>query len=257
MSRFIWYELMAKAPDALASFYRAVLGWEFVLSDHQGNYRMIMCDDGGVQGGVLTIDADMIAAGASARWIPYLSVDDVAVTIAAAVADGARVCVPPVTIPQGTFALLFDPGGALVYIMKPVGEGPSMVFNRTERQRAAWNEYAGHDADVAKAFYARHFGFAYPASMPIGPGRDYWFIDDQGESAGAIFADAAAHGWTTYFRVADAFAAHRTITALGGTPLAPPHQVPGGDWVFACLDPEGARFGIAGGGDQQQQQQQQ
>jgi len=256
---FIWYELMTDAPDAVRDFYRAVIGWEISGPDPQAaggaiDYRHIVRSDGGSAGGVLKLQPEMLAGGARPCWLPYLHVADVDAEVAAIVADGGRVLMPAMTIEVGRFALVADPQGAPFYVMAPVAlpgmEGHSSdVFSPSAEQRAGWNEYFAEDLDAAKAFYARHFGFEFNNSMPMGAMGDYCFIDHHGQVLGAMMKrppEAPAPGWRIYFRVPDTFAAHDAVIAAGGKAETEPMQVPTGDWVFHAFDPQGAFFGIVG-----------
>ena len=50
--------------------------------------------------------------------------------------------------------------------------------------------------------------------------------------------------WGIYFRAADVHAAAGRGKANGGQLLDEPMQVPGGDWIVQCLDPQGAEFSL-------------
>jgi hypothetical protein len=47
-----------------------------------------------------------------------------------------------------------------------------------------------------------------------------------------------------YVRVPDVNAALEKVTALGGKVLNGPMEVPGGDMIAHCLDPQGAAFAL-------------
>ena len=80
-SNFIWYELMTPDPAGAAAFYGAVVGWSIASTGGQTaggvDYRMIGRSDGGNAGGVLALNADMLAGGARPGWLGYLEVSDV------------------------------------------------------------------------------------------------------------------------------------------------------------------------------------
>lgn len=257
MGGFIWYELMAGDGDRAAAFYKAVVGWDVGPGDPKVHgYRMIRRSDGGNLGGILPISADMKQFGALPAWIPYLHVPDVPAAVAAISSDGGKVLVPPVTIEAGTFAMLTDPQGVPFYVMKPVPppdmpNAKSDVFSRTELQRVSWNELASPDLAGAKKFYAKHFGFEFNETMPMGPMGDYCFIDLEGVRVGAIMQRPAEAQdpplWTAVFRVPAVESAAKAIVAHGGGAVRGPMQVPGGEWVVFGTDPDGARFGLVSG----------
>src|SRR3546814_3265086 len=90
-SNFIWYELMTSDPAGAARFYGAVVGWTIAATRDPAagdvDYRMIGRGDGGNAGGVLALNADMLAGGARPAWMGYLEVADVDKAVAAIRSD--------------------------------------------------------------------------------------------------------------------------------------------------------------------------
>lgn len=254
--RFVWYEVMTDAPEAARAFYEGVIGWTIAPQAEEPNgidYRHIRRADGADQGGMMVLSADMIAHGARPGWFPYLMVDDVPATIAAITQDGGYALMPPTTIAEGTFALIADPWGAVFYLMAPrmppERKGPpAPVCALDIEQAVAWNELISNDLDGARTFYARHFHFAFPHSMPMGPLGDYWFIEHPSQGAvGAMMQQPArdiGSLWRIYFRVDELARASQAVTALGGTLEGEMHEVPGGDMIIHARDPAGAFFGL-------------
>lgn len=254
---FIWYELMTPDLDGAKAFYDAVVGWRIDGPGEQPGddfYRMIMRADGGATGGALRLSDEMVAEGAHPCWVGYLHVGDVDTATAAILAEGGRALAGPQDIPQGRFAMVTDPLGAPFYIMHPVPppgmpDAVSTVFDEHAPQHFAWNELFSADPEAAKAFYARHFGFEFKRTMPMGDLGDYSFIEQNGVEIGAIMKTppgATRRGWTFYIRVADIDAATAAVTAHGGQVLTPPHPVPGDDWAMTGIDPQGAPFALVG-----------
>jgi len=253
---FIWYELMTTDADASAAFYGAVVGWTIPAAEPDAKpvYRMIGRDDGGSAGGLLQLDDEMQAKGARPCWVPYLNVPDVDAAVAAILADGGGTLMPKVTIPQGSFAMVTDPQGVPFYVMAPLPpagkpEAKSDVFSVDQPQRVRWNELASPDLGAAKAFYAKHFGFEFNNSMPMGPMGDYCFIEHHGIVLGAIMQQAQAGQpalWLPYIGVTSVTGAKAAIEAGGGTVMNGPMEVPGGEWIVVARDPQGAAFGVVG-----------
>jgi predicted enzyme related to lactoylglutathione lyase len=50
--------------------------------------------------------------------------------------------------------------------------------------------------------------------------------------------------WGLYFRVPDINAATNRVKASGGQILNGPMEVPGGDMIVNCMDPQGASFSL-------------
>jgi len=254
---FIWYELMARDTTAAAKFYGAVVGWK--IGDRADlpdgvDYRMIGRTDGGYNGGVLTLTADMVDHGAHPTWLAYVHVADVDGTVKAIEADGGRLLMPRKDLPVGAIAMVADPMGAPFYVMTPIPppgkpDAKSDVFDASAAQHVRWNELASSDQARAKQFYAKHFGFEFKDSMPMGALGSYDFIDHQGVRLGAIMQKSPQNPngtWLFYFGVQSVAAAKAAIEQGGGKVLNGPHPVPGGDWIVVAADPEGATFGVVG-----------
>lgn len=254
---FIWYELMATDADAAARFYSAVIGWKIAgrsdIAAGGQDYRMIMRSDGGHAGGVLQLTSVMQQQGARPLWLGYLQVADVDAAVRAIEADGGRSLLRT-SLPVGEIAMVQDPMGAPLYVMapKPPPDQPdarSDVFDPQAAQRVRWNELSSTDLARAKVFYAKHFGFEYNESMPMGELGDYCFIDAGGVRIGAVMQkppEAPVGIWQFYFGVESVAAAKHAIEAGGGTVAMGPHEVPGGDWIIVANDPQGAPFGVVG-----------
>lgn len=247
----IWYELMTTDAEAATAFYQPITGWtiEAMDGDHAG-YRMISSPDSAV-GGLLPLDQPMLDHGARPTWLMYIGVDDVDATAAAIAAAGGTTYVPPRDIPGiGRFAMLADPQGVPFYIMKPIppeGGGESRAFDQTLIGHCTWNELRATDLDAAIDFYGKIFGWTVTGSMPMGAMGDYKFLSHGDLAIGAAMGGASAEQpphWLHYFRVANIDAAIEAVKSGGGQVLQGPHDVPGGDRVAICLDPQGAGVGF-------------
>ena len=257
-ANFIWYELMTGDPAGAAAFYGAVVGW--TIASHADpaagdmDYRMIGRRDGGNAGGVLALNADMLAGGARPIWIGYLEVDDVDAAVDAIKADGGAVQMGPMDIPVGRIAMVTDPQGAPFYVMAPVPppgmEGmESDVFSVTEPQQMRWNELATSDPDGAIAFYKKHFGWGQDGEMPMGELGAYRFIQRGAVGIGAVMPLMEGYPvpvWNFYIGVDDIDRAHAAVTANGGTITNEPMEIPGGEYAMNAIDPQGAPVGFVG-----------
>jgi predicted enzyme related to lactoylglutathione lyase len=258
---FIWYELMTPDLDGAKAFYDAVVGWRFDGPGEQPGddfYRMIMRGDGaaiaGAAGGALKLSAEMSAAGARPCWVAYLHTADVDAKVAEIVAEGGAQLMAVQDIPQGRFAMVTDPQGVAFYVMAPIPpedapDGVSRVFETNTPQHVSWNELMTTDLAAAKDFYARHFGFVFTGSMPMGELGEYCFFEQNGVAIGAMMQkppSLPAPVWNTYIRVADIDHACAAIRAGGGQVIHGPQEVPGGDWSLNGVDPQGALFSLVG-----------
>lgn len=255
---FIWYELITPDPTAAAIFYGSVMGWKIPHSPTPQpggkDYRMIVRSDGGNLGGVLKLTTDMQQQGARPVWLAYLNVKDVDVAVKAIEADGGKTLMPKMALPVGEIAMVADPMGSPFYVMRPIPppdkpDATSDVFDPKAVQRVRWNELSSPDLARAKTFYAKHFGFAFNESMPMGEMGDYCFIDHGRLRLGAIMQKPAQSPigiWLFYFGVPSSMAAKQAIERGGGKVMMGPHEVPTGDWIIVATDPQGATFGVVG-----------
>lgn len=254
---FIWYELMTTDPDAAAAFYGPVVGWKFTGSESPADgidYRHIIREDGGNNGGMLALTEEMCAGGAQPCWLGYIFVADIDAEVESIVADGGKVLMPKTTIEVGSFALVTDPQGAAFYVMTPVPPAGaentgSDVFSPMEAQHMRWNELSTSDPDAAIAFYRAHFGWSQEGDMDMGAMGKYRFIQHGDLGIGAVMPkmpEAPVSFWTHYIGVDNIDRAVSAIEAGGGKVINGPMEIPGGEFALNGIDPQGAMFGLVG-----------
>jgi predicted enzyme related to lactoylglutathione lyase len=252
---FIWYELMTTDADGAKTFYDAVAGFDIGegAAEYQG-YRMIN-SGGGFAGGLLPLTEEMQQGGARPTWLGYLYVPDVDQAVTKIEAAGGKTQMPATDIPNvGRIAMVGDPQGAPIYVMKPIPpagqeNAQSDVFSPDKVGRIAWNELNTSDPAAARKFYGDHFGWGTDDFMDMGEMGEYRFIDHHGKRLGALCGvmPGGHPKWRYYIRVPSIAAAKATAEAKGGTVHMGPHQVPTGDWIIIGTDPQGAEFALVGG----------
>ena len=105
------WQMLSPEPDKMLAFYRGLFGWTVSAQNALG-YREV--ETGGVPGGVWPAPA-----GAPAFLQLFIGVDDVAQSVAQAVALGASVIVPVSALPDGdVMAILKDPAGLTFGLMR-------------------------------------------------------------------------------------------------------------------------------------------
>jgi predicted enzyme related to lactoylglutathione lyase len=247
-SRFIWYELLTTDADAASAFYSNLVGWKIQDSGMPGmDYRALHAG-GSMVGGLMTLPADAVASGMKPGWLGYISVPDVDKAIGEITAAGGRGLMPGTDIPDvGRFAMLADPQGALFYAMTPASGGESTAFSPETIGHIGWNELHAADGPAAFAFYCGHFGWGKRDEHDMGPMGKYMLFEAGGVEAGGIMTkhSPAPPHWLFYFNVDDITAGAARVSAGGGAVVNGPHQVPGGQWIIQCQDPQGAMFALA------------
>ena len=111
----------------------------------------------------------------------------------------------------------------------------------------AWRDLrAGNGAEAFK-FYSGLFGWTKADAIDMGPMGTYQMFAVDGVTGGGIATkrpDAPAAGWLYFVNVDAIDAAAARVTKGGGKVTMAAHQVPGGQWIVECTDPQGAAFGM-------------
>ncbi len=75
----------------------------------------------------------------------------------------------------------------------------------------------------------------------------YFTFSRNGQEIGGIYnrtPDMPGPSWLPYVRVKDVQQAVKKVKSAGGTLIAGPMEVPGGDWIAQFVDPQGAVFAV-------------
>jgi hypothetical protein len=247
--RFCWYELMTTDPRAAEGFYAKVVGWRAEPFPGGGPYTLWKKGDENV-GGLMELTAEARAAGAHVAWTPYVAVEDAEATARQAASLAGRVHVPPTEIPSiGRFAILSDPAGAVFAIMQPSDPSAGRPEAPPEPLDFSWRELATTDREGAMAFYAALFGWEKQGANDMGePVGVYQEFGRAGMPLGGMYTKPAdmpfPPHWLLYAKVADLDASLAAARAGGGQVLNGPMEIPGGDRIAQCLDPQGAAFAL-------------
>lgn len=112
-----WNELTTRDPDGSKAFYRTVFGWQ-AEDETVGAiiYTTFKLGDRRVAG-MLPMVGDKWPADLPPHWMVYFAVEDTDATAARATELGGAVPVPPEDLPQGRFAVLTDPQGAVFTVI--------------------------------------------------------------------------------------------------------------------------------------------
>ncbi|MEO8722369.1 MAG: VOC family protein [Sphingobium sp.] len=249
---YIWYELMTTDVAAAKEFYGNVAGWSFADNGQSAlPYTHISAGDDQV-GGLMALTGEAAANGARPAWFGYIKVDDVDATVAAIVADGGTVHMPPTDVPvAGRIAMVTDPQSVPFYVIAPDGEGESKAFLSVPTLgHFAWNELYAGDLTTVLPFYQKHFGWEMLDAMDMGPMGQYQIYGlDDGTGLGGMMtkpAEMPRPMWLYYIGVEDCDAALQRATDAGANIIHGPSEVPGGLFIFQGIDPQGAMFACVG-----------
>jgi uncharacterized protein len=110
--QWVWVELWARDPQAMAQFYSGLAGYEIAaVKRPDGSSGYVLASGGYARCGIVASPAPKVAPA----WVPYLRVEDVKAVATQAEQAGARLLVPPApAIREGRVALIVDPTGAAI-----------------------------------------------------------------------------------------------------------------------------------------------
>ena len=246
--RFVWYDLMTTDPGGAADFYTKIAGWG--TQRWQGPsptpYTMWTTHDTPI-GGVVQLTEEMLGS-VPPHWIGYVAVPSVDESAAQAETLGGKVLTAPMDIPEvGRFAVISDPQGAAIAIFSPK-DGPQRPDTPPNVGEISWHELTTTDHKSAYEFYRTLFGWDKTGDFDMGDAGEYQMYGRGDQSLGGMWTKPAdmpmPPNWLYYIRVPNADEAVERVKALGGQVLNGPMDVPGGDRVAQCLDPQGAAFAV-------------
>ncbi len=245
--RFVWHELNTTDPAAAKLFYPRVTGWSVQPFPGEGmEYNVWMNGDKGV-GGLVQLSEQARQMGAPPNWLGYISTPDLDATVAEARRRGATIFVTEEVPNVGRWAIMADPQRAAFAAMTPYGPdaGP---LTPAQVGEFSWNELMAADHEAAFEFYSALFGWERMGTHDMGPMGTYILYGTEGVTLGGMFRKPAEMPapphWLYYIEVDSAEAAVGRIRDAGGQVLNGPMEVPGGNHIAQCLDPQGAAFAV-------------
>jgi len=246
---FFWYELMTTDLDAAKAFYTAVVGWKaepFDKAPGMPRYIVVNSSVRGV-GGLMTMPEDAAKMGMPPAWIGYIYSRDVDASTEAVKKAGGAVHRAPDDIPGvGRFAVVADPQGASFMFLKP-NQPDQPPMPATTLGHVGWHELYTSDWKTSFDFYSSQFGWISAGQFDMGEMGIYQTFSAGPESGGGIMnkpPQIPVPFWQFYFNVDAIDAAAKRVTDNGGKVNMGPMDVPSGQWIIQCQDPQGAHFAL-------------
>jgi uncharacterized protein len=243
--QFVWYDLMTADPKKAEEFYSKAAGWGTQEFDKMP-YTMWTVN-GTPIGGVMPLPPE---TGAPPHWLAYIAVPDVDATVEQTESLGGKTIVPATDIPNvGRYAVLADPQGAVFSAFTPEPTQSSPRHDGDPKiGEFSWHELLTTDWVKALAFYQAIFGWEKIEEHDMGPMGVYLIFGRNGVQLGGMFNKPAEMpappNWLQYVRVDNVDRVAEVVKANGGSVLNGPMDVPGGDRIAQCLDPQGAAFAV-------------
>jgi predicted enzyme related to lactoylglutathione lyase len=167
----------------------------------------------------------------------YVEVEDLQASLDRAEALGGRTVWPVAELPGMAFAMLGDPDGLLVGLLRGGASGAGAIPGPSEGDGAPvdWFEVLGADAARSQRFYAELFGWEVPEGA---------YGQVVAGIGGGIGAGGEARWATVYAAVADVEATLAKAESLGATRVYGPNPVDDHTETGAFRDPAGNVFGV-------------
>jgi predicted enzyme related to lactoylglutathione lyase len=246
--RFAWYELITTDVAAAQAFYTKVVGWGAQDASTPGlPYTMFTAGKAPVSG-LMDLPDEATRKGATPRWVGYVSVKDVDATVDRLKALGGAVYVPPTNTNIGRISVVADPQDANLALVQGLKIGHRQPAALGRQGPVGWHELLAADGKKAFAFYGELFGWQRP-DTETGPVDGYQVFSAGGRPFGGISTKRSSDPipyWIYYINVDDIGAAVERVTTAGGRVYESPVEMPGGNWIVRCGDPQGAAFALHG-----------
>lgn len=247
--RFVWYELTTTDAAGAKAFYASVVGWGTHDIATPGMAYTLFTVGGVPVGGLMSVPEEARRMGARPTWIGYVGVDDVDTVTERINASGGAVHVPPTDVPNiSRYSIVADPQTAMFALFKWHNPAQHQSVESNQPGGVGWHELLAADGPKALDFYGPLFGWQ-EVDAGAESNEAYRLFSAGGRTIGGMFtkpASAAAPFWLFYFTVGDIDAAAERVKAGGGAILEGPVEMPDGNRVFRCTDPQGATFALTG-----------
>ena len=246
--RFVWYELMTTDMAAAGAFYSHVTGWgaQDASTPDLAYHKFTL--GGAAVSGLMELPEAARRMGATPRWMGYVGVSDAKAAADRITRLGGAVYVPPTDTNIGRISVVADPQTATLALVEGLIQGQQPT-DLDRLGHVGWHELLAADWQKAFAFYGELFGWQ-KADSEIGTSTDtYQLFSSAGQTIGGMFTKRPIEPvpyWLYYFNIGDVDAAAERVRRGGGKIFEGPFEVPGGNWIARCIDPQGAIFALQG-----------
>ena len=232
--KFVWADLLTPDADSARKFYGGLFGWSF---KQYGRYTMIT-SNGKRVAGIVEVKPES-KKDIEALWLTSMSVADVDKAIEVVREKGGAVLNGPVDMEKrGRGALIKDPQGAQLLLLRAVGGDPEDTDSVAEIGDWIWNEIWTNVPQKTNEFYTSLAGYD---TAQVGSG--YEILSREGIWRGGIryiFKDTYRVRWVPAVRVSDPEKMLDKVEQLGGVVLLTPDEPPSNGDTALIADPDGA-----------------
>lgn len=236
--RVTWRELMTTDVERARVFYSEAFHWRIEAGMDMGEAgTYFMCTAGDKQvAGLMKSPAPM------SYWGSVVSVTDPDAAVAKATELGAKVMLPPTSMPGvGRYATISDADGAVISMLKSDDGDPAPGMPKLSE--LYWESLSTSDVARASAFYTQVFGW----QSGVGSNGVAMFSTHGTPETGVADVQKAQGfppHWMTYVVVAKIESACSRVEGLGAKVLVPLIEVPTVGRIAVIADPTGAVIGL-------------
>lgn len=240
--KLVWVDLVTTDTSKAVEFYSTVFDWQPQYFADE-NYIELSHDDHVISSIVAFEDGE--AEEGDARWLVSISVADVDATVTRAVSNGGAILEAATDLPnRGRYAVLRDPQGAVLMLLRATGGDPAGASQNLDEW--AWAELWTDDPEAAVNFYQIIVGYS-SLRVPDATGGERILLGTDGKARATIVQlpwDDVEPNWIPYIPVADASATLQRITDAGGAVLVKSGDDQDTVSVAIVMDPTGGVFAI-------------
>ena len=240
--KFVWHDLVTDDVAACRRFYGSLLGWEFEETSRLGRGYVVARLEGVRVAGLVSIEARGVEK--PSQWLGYVSVPDVDASVEAVKGAGGRTLVAPVDVAAGRAAVVADPQGAPLGLVR-LAQGDPPDEASPQEGRFFWMEYFARDPAPALVFYTALLGYRSEVREQVA-GLSYHVLLDARPRAGLLPVPQAGMrpAWLPYVMVADPAGLAAQAESLGGAVLFAPRSDVRKGTLAIVADPSGAPIAL-------------
>ena len=229
--KFCWFDLMSTDVPAARAFYTELFGWD--IREHNAQYAMIHDRAGRGLGGMMAANP-----GQPSAWLPYVTTDDIAITMNRVRELGGKVFMEHDAPEVGKFAIYADPQGAALAAIQLKNDTGNYPREKGENH-IAWSELNTTDPAAALAFHAGVFDWK---SESWGP--DYILVGDEHSAGITRGQPGVPSNWLVYVNSQNTDATVAKVESLGGKVMMPGTDIPNIGRFAVFADPTGGVFAV-------------
>lgn len=238
----IWRELITPNPEAAASFYKSLFGWEIRNVGTKKTPYWLIENNGMPIGGIVQLPPSTRTA--TGEWICSVSVSAVDDISTAATGNGATIVLKPTDFDgRGRTAVFKDPQGAPIAVLRSASGDPAK--KEAVENGWLWQELWSTDVAGSEKFYSTVFGAELDKTKD--DQRDYTVLK-KGDKKMAGIVKTPVEGirshWMNYVKVSDPAAMVKKAESMGARVLLAPGSSVRNGTLGIILDPTGAAIAL-------------